>query len=199
MAFASPTRLAPAVRRFTCKRMCNLSDRVNSAAPTHVSATFPQKSTTISASVSGGVTDKEAAPKIVELTTETKEIVKSTVPVLKTQGVAIVTRFYPLLFARYPELKHQFNMDRQAKGKRMTDGVPAQVAALSRAVLGYASNIDNPSVLLPTVMYIANKHVSRGVKSSQCTYSSDLAMSSVRAQYTNRAMCLKQMTKLASA
>lgn len=57
-------------------------------------------------------------------------------------------------------------MDRQAKGNKLTDGIPAQVASLARAVLAYSSNIDNLTVLLPTVYMIAHKHVSRRVKHS---------------------------------
>lgn len=171
MAFIPLIPLLPALHCLSSNRLpCHSNRRVNnsilptiSAAGDAGAARIAGQQTRVKASMSGVTSEL----KNMELSEETKEIVKSTVPVLKKQGVAIVSQFYPLLFSRYPELKQQFNMDRQAKGKRMTEGVPAQVASLSRAVLGYASNIDNPTVLLPTVMGIAHKHVSRGVKSSQ--------------------------------
>lgn len=45
-----------------------------------------------------------------ELTPEVKEIVKATVPVLKEHGVAIISKFYEILFQRYPSVQRYFNM-----------------------------------------------------------------------------------------
>lgn len=50
------------------------------------------------------------------------------------------------------------------------DEAPAQIVSLARAVLAYASNIDNLEVLLPTVVSICNKHVSRGVEPPHCMF-----------------------------
>lgn len=110
------------------------------------------------------------------LTPEVKEIVKATVPVLKQHGSDIVQAFYILLFERYPQLQKQFNMDRQLKGRSTTEGLPAQVVALSRAILAYASNIDNPAVLLPVVTGICHKHVARAVEPLQCKQTQTLPL-----------------------
>ncbi len=87
---------------------------------------------------------------------ETIAIIKSTVPLLKTHGLAITQHFYQLLFERYPDLKHVFNQQNQHSG--------LQSSALSDAVLAYAQNIDQVDVLLPVVTRIAHKHASLGVQ-----------------------------------
>lgn len=93
--------------------------------------------------------------------------VKATIPALKTHGVEIITRFYHVLFERYPSVMPQFNMDRHAGGAMKTEGVPAQVAALANAVLAYATHIDNVQAIMPVVVRICHKHVSRGVVAPQ--------------------------------
>ncbi len=90
------------------------------------------------------------------LPTTTIELIKSTVPLLEQHGQAITTRFYALLFAENPALKHVFNQVNQARGE--------QPRALADAVLAYAKNIDNLAVLLPAVERIANKHASLGIE-----------------------------------
>lgn len=47
------------------------------------------------------------------------------------------------------------------------DGLPTQVSALAKAVMSYAANIDNVSVLTPTIERIAHKHISRNVQPEQ--------------------------------
>ncbi|MCW3481540.1 NO-inducible flavohemoprotein [Neisseriaceae bacterium JH1-16] len=86
----------------------------------------------------------------------TRQLVKATVPVLKEHGVALTSHFYQRMFAHNPELKHLFNMGHQASGQQQT--------ALALAVLGYAENIDDPSVLMPVVGRIAHKHASLGIR-----------------------------------
>jgi nitric oxide dioxygenase len=90
------------------------------------------------------------------LTQEQKEIVKATVPVLKESGVALTTHFYNRMFSHNPELKNIFNMANQKAGKQQT--------ALAMAVLAYAENIENPSVLLNAVNKIGHKHMSLGIR-----------------------------------
>lgn len=60
--------------------------------------------------------------------------------------------------------------DRQKSGSTKTDGLPSQVVALARSVLAYATNIDKPEVLVPVVVKICHKHVSRAVEPLQCTW-----------------------------
>lgn len=86
---------------------------------------------------------------------KTIEIIKSTVPVLKTHGVEITTHFYKIMFANNPEVKGFFNMDKQASGEQPT--------ALAMTVLAAAQNIDNLEALLPAVKKIGQRHVEVGI------------------------------------
>ena len=77
-----------------------------------------------------------------------RELVKATIPVLKEHGVALTTYFYQRLFRHNPELKNIFNQSHNETGK--------QPVALAMAVLAYAENIDDPSVLAPVITMIAH-------------------------------------------
>lgn len=55
-----------------------------------------------------------------------------------------------------PELKNIFNLDHQATGR--------QSRALAAAVLAYAENIENPSVLAKAIEHISTKHVSLDIQ-----------------------------------
>lgn len=84
------------------------------------------------------------------------ELVKATVPVLRENGVALTGYFYNRMLGNNPDLKETFNMGHQRSG--------AQAQALAGAVLAYAENIEDPSVLLPVVELIAHKHVSLNIQ-----------------------------------
>ncbi|ANC76204.1 nitric oxide dioxygenase [Fictibacillus phosphorivorans] len=86
----------------------------------------------------------------------TIEVIKSTVPVLQVHGEAITSRFYEMLFQKYPELLNIFNHANQKKGR--------QQAALANAVYAAAANIDKLESIIPVVKGIAHKHRSLGVK-----------------------------------
>lgn len=86
---------------------------------------------------------------------KTIDIIKSTVPVLKTHGVEITTTFYKNMFERSPEIKPLFNMDRQASGE--------QPKALAMSILASAQNIDNLPAIMPVVNKIAEKHCDANV------------------------------------
>lgn len=90
------------------------------------------------------------------LTSEQKELVKATVPVLKESGVALTDYFYKRMLSNNPFLKETFNLGHQRSG--------AQAQALAGAVLAYAENIDDPSVLAPVVELICHKHVSLNIQ-----------------------------------
>ncbi|WP_202593431.1 NO-inducible flavohemoprotein [Tolumonas lignilytica] len=85
-----------------------------------------------------------------------KALVRATVPVLRSSGVALTSHFYNRMFTHNPELKNVFNQGHQNSGR--------QQEALAGAVLAYAENIDDPSVLLPVVERIAHKHVSLNIR-----------------------------------
>lgn len=86
------------------------------------------------------------------LSAQTIAIVKSTVPLLESAGVAITNHFYQRMFQHNPELKDIFNMTNQHSGR--------QQFALFSAIAAYAKNIDNLSVLTETVERVAHKHTS---------------------------------------
>lgn len=88
-----------------------------------------------------------------------KELIKATVPVLKSNGNALISYFYQRMLTNNPELKNIFNMANQASGK--------QQDALTGAVLAYAENIENPTVLINTLKSIGNKHVSLNIAPEQ--------------------------------
>jgi nitric oxide dioxygenase len=93
------------------------------------------------------------------LTAVTTTIVKATAPVLAEHGLAIIQRFYERLFQAHPELKNVFNMRHQERGE--------QQRALARAVYAYATHVDNPAALEPTVARITHKHASLNVQPEQ--------------------------------
>lgn len=90
------------------------------------------------------------------MTTEQKELVKSTVPILRAHGVVLTKHFYQRMFIHNPELKHVFNMGNQQNEKQQT--------ALAMAVLAYAEHIEDPSVLFPVVDSIGHKHTSLDIR-----------------------------------
>lgn len=87
------------------------------------------------------------------------ELVKSTVPVLRENGVALTTYFYQRMLNNNPELNNVFNLDHQSSGR--------QPRALAAAVLAYAENIENPSVLAKAIEHITTKHVSLNIRPEQ--------------------------------
>lgn len=88
-----------------------------------------------------------------------KKLVKSTVPILKSNGTDLTKHFYTRMFTHNPELKNLFNMSNQASGKQQN--------ALAGAVLAYAEHIENPEVLINALKSIGNKHVSLNISPEQ--------------------------------
>ncbi len=82
------------------------------------------------------------------LSDKTKEIVKTTAPVLQEKGVEITTRMYERMFSEYPETKVLFANTKDGQADR-----------LANAVLAYAQNIDKLEALGPSIAAIAKKHV----------------------------------------
>jgi nitric oxide dioxygenase len=105
------------------------------------------------------------------MTTDQKNIVLATVPFLKENGVQLTTYFYNRMFQHHPELKNLFNMGNQRQGK--------QQHALAGAVLAYAENINDPSVLLPVIDRIGQKHTSLGITAEQYDIVGEHLLSSI--------------------
>ncbi|ALZ74583.1 NO-inducible flavohemoprotein [Rheinheimera sp. F8] len=79
-------------------------------------------------------------------------LVKSTVPLLESAGVAVTEYFYNRMFNAHPELLDIFNMSNQRSGR--------QQFALFSAVASYARHIDDLAALREVVERVANKHTS---------------------------------------
>jgi nitric oxide dioxygenase len=79
-------------------------------------------------------------------------IIRATVPLLETGGEALITHFYKVMLAEYPEVRPLFNQAHQASGD--------QPRALATGVLMYARNIERLQALAPLATQIVNKHVS---------------------------------------
>lgn len=93
------------------------------------------------------------------LTAAQLQLIHETIPVLKESGTALTTHFYQRMLSLNPELKEVFNMGHQRTGD--------QAKALASAVLAYAENIDNLSVLGDAVNQIITKHVSLNIQPEQ--------------------------------
>lgn len=85
------------------------------------------------------------------LSVQDRAIVKSTVPLLESGGEALMTHFYRVMLAEYPEVRPLFNQANQASGD--------QPRALANGVLMYARHIDQLDQLGNLVAKIINKHV----------------------------------------
>ena len=104
------------------------------------------------------------------MTPQQIELVKSTVPVLREHGVTLTTYFYKRMLNNNPELKC-FNLDDQTSLR--------QPRALAAAVLAYAENIENPTVLAKAVERITTKHVSLDIQPDQYAIVGDNLLHSI--------------------
>lgn len=104
-------------------------------------------------------TSSFALPQAAPLTPSQLSIIKATVPVLQAHGEAITKTMYDNMIAANPDMKDIFSHTSQITG--------AQPRALARAVLAYASYIDNLPVLTHAVERIAQKHVSLYIQPEQ--------------------------------
>lgn len=101
-----------------------------------------------------------------------RQQVKATAPILKEHGVVLTSHFYQRMFLHNPELKNIFNQGHQHGGQ--------QQQALAMAVAAYAEHIDDPSVLLPVLERVANKHVSLGIRAEHYPIVGQHLLASIR-------------------
>ncbi|WP_300358333.1 globin domain-containing protein [Fusobacterium sp.] len=90
------------------------------------------------------------------LSQKTIDIIKSTVPVLKENGLQITQVFYKNMLGENPEIRAMFNSEKQEDG--------SQPKALAMTVLAAAQNIDNLGALSTAVEKIGRVHVGVNVK-----------------------------------
>lgn len=95
------------------------------------------------------------------LTQHQKDIVKTTVPILRKRGETLTQHFYNRMLYSNPTLKDLFNVANQQNNK--------QARALASAILSYAENIEQPNVLLPMIERVCHKHVSLGIQAIDYT------------------------------
>jgi nitric oxide dioxygenase len=93
------------------------------------------------------------------MNSQQKELIKATIPILRSSGEDLTNYFYARMFQHHPELKNTFNMGNQANGR--------QKSALANAVLAYAENINDPSVLINVLKGIGTKHRSLNIQPEQ--------------------------------
>ncbi|OWY40635.1 nitric oxide dioxygenase [Xenophilus sp. AP218F] len=102
----------------------------------------------------------------------TRQLVRSTAPVLQQHGETLTRHFYQRMFQHNPELKAVFNQGHQAAGQ--------QQQALAMAVAAYAQHIDDPSPLLPVLERVAHKHASLGIRAEHYAIVGKHLLASIR-------------------
>lgn len=111
------------------------------------------------------------------LTKEQIELVKTTVPVLREHGVALISHFYKRMLSHNPELMQVFNMGHQRAG--------FQQQALAGSVLAYAENIENLKPLLGAVAPFPSAFAPNIIQSSVSTSSPLSKMYSAKPPHQN--------------
>ena len=97
------------------------------------------------------------------LSARSEAVVTATAAVVAGHAEQITARFYPRMFAEYPELLRVFNQGNQATGE--------QSQALAGAVVAYAVHLIDPDApsFDHVMKRIAYKHVSLGIRPEQYT------------------------------
>ncbi|APC97988.1 NO-inducible flavohemoprotein [Francisella frigiditurris] len=90
------------------------------------------------------------------LSQNTIDIIKTTIPILEENGIALTKYFYHRMFVNNPEIKKFFNQAHQENN--------SQQEALAVAILAYAKNIDNLDALGSAIELISQKHASLQIK-----------------------------------
>lgn len=94
-----------------------------------------------------------------DISKETLNTIKSTLPALKQHGKQITSRMYEIMFQNHPEVKQQFDMSAQVNGSQPTK--------LAEAIYSYGSHIDDLQSLGKMVEKIAHRHVQTHVQPEQ--------------------------------
>ncbi|WNL38635.1 globin domain-containing protein [Halomonas sp. PAMB 3232] len=89
------------------------------------------------------------------LSHEQEALIDATAPVVAEHLNAITSRFYPLMFERYPEVRVLFNEVHQQNG--------SQPRALAGAVLAYVQLRGNPAKARAALDIVVSKHVSLNI------------------------------------
>lgn len=106
------------------------------------------------------------------LSERTIALVKATIPALEAHGFDIVQAMYARMFQN-PMIRDLFNQSHHGNST-------SQPRALTDAILAYARNIDNLSVLVPTVERIAQKHVSLQIQADHYPYVAEALLAAIK-------------------
>lgn len=90
------------------------------------------------------------------LSAKTIQTIKAVTPAVAAHAEAITNNFYERMFRENPEVRSFFNQAHQHAG--------SQQRALAGAIAAYFTHIENPSVLMPAIEVIAQKHCSLQIK-----------------------------------
>lgn len=90
------------------------------------------------------------------LSAKTIQTIKAVTPAVAANAEAITKVFYEGMFRDNPQVQSFFNQAHQHAG--------SQQRALAGAIAAYFSHIENPSVLMPAIEVIAQKHCSLQIK-----------------------------------
>ncbi|SIQ24315.1 nitric oxide dioxygenase [Chryseobacterium sp. RU37D] len=107
------------------------------------------------------------------MNTNQKNLIKATIPFLKTNGTDLTKHFYATMLSENPELNNLFNISNQASGRQQN--------VLANTVLAYAENIEKPTVLINILKGIGNKHVSLNIHPEQYKIVGHYLISSIKA------------------
>jgi nitric oxide dioxygenase len=107
------------------------------------------------------------------LSASTIALVKATVPALEAHGMAIVREMYARMFQN-PNIRDLFNQSHHSDSG-------SQPRALTGAILAYASNIDNLTVLAPAVERIAQKHAGLQILPEHYPYVGEALLGAIKA------------------
>lgn len=107
-----------------------------------------------------------------QLSDKSIALVKATVPALEAHGLEIVTEMYARLF-EHPHIRALFNQSNQS-------GNASQPRALTDAILAYARNIEDLSVMGSAVERIAQRHVGLQIHPDHYPYVADALLGAIK-------------------
>lgn len=103
------------------------------------------------------------------MNTQTKELIKSTAPVIKEHGESITTAMYKVLFTNHPEAKELFK-----------NAAPDQYKKLASAVYAYAANIDKLEMLEKGIETMAVAHVKTNILPEHYPWVGEALLSAIK-------------------
>lgn len=104
-----------------------------------------------------------------ELSAKTKDIVKSTAPVIKAKAEQLTGKMYEIMFSTYPYAKPLFK-----------NAPPNQPQVLARSIVGYAENIDRLDALSDVLDNIAAHHVKTSILPAHYPWVADSLLKAIK-------------------